>query len=129
MRGTFTKFLWKKFFRWFGEQNKIKNASTFLSENPENRYFFCQTNVFKHEYLRSRAYVFMFVTFITRIIIVIYQIMDYRDTRGYILDPCIQEFWFHEIYAWNYGTLCMYFHGNFFVNSTLYIKRFNNFFR
>ena len=22
-----------------------------------------------------------------------YQIMDYRDTRAYILDPCIQEFW------------------------------------
>ena len=21
-----------------------------------------------------------------------YQIMDYRDTRAYILDPCIQEF-------------------------------------
>ena len=43
---------------------------------------------FKHEYLRSRAY--MFVTFITRR--PFYQIMVYRDTRAYILDPCIQEF-------------------------------------
>ena len=24
--------------------------------------------------------------------------MDYRDTRAYILDPCIQEFCFHEIF-------------------------------
>ena len=35
----------------------------------------------------------MFVTFITRIIRwYFYQIMDYRDTCAYILDPCIQEF-------------------------------------
>ena len=33
----------------------------------------------------------MFVTFIT-IWRPFYQIMDYRDTRAYILDPCIQEF-------------------------------------
>ena len=40
----------------------------------------------------------MFVTFITIITIrgPFYQIMDYRDTRAYILDPCIQEF-FHRI--------------------------------
>ena len=37
----------------------------------------------------------MFVTFITSITIRhFYQIMDYRDTRAYILDPCIQEFWY-----------------------------------
>ena len=50
----------------------------------------------KHEYLQSRAYMYMFVTFIIIIIIIIrvpfYQIMDYRDTRAFILDPCIQEF-------------------------------------
>ena len=34
----------------------------------------------------------MFVTFITIITfrIPFYQIMEYRDTRAYILDPCIQ---------------------------------------
>ena len=39
----------------------------------------------------------MFVTFITIIITIrgpFYQITDYRNTRVYILDPCIQEFWF-----------------------------------
>ena len=34
----------------------------------------------------------MFVTFIITIRVPFYQIMDYRDTRAYILDPCIQEF-------------------------------------
>ena len=35
----------------------------------------------------------MFVTFITITIpLPFYQIMDYRDTRAYILDPRIQEF-------------------------------------
>ena len=35
----------------------------------------------------------MFVTFINIIVMIpFYQIMDYRDTRAYILDPCIQEF-------------------------------------
>ena len=38
---------------------------------------------------------YMFVTFIIIIIEVpLYQIMDYRDARAYILDPCIQEFSF-----------------------------------
>ena len=40
----------------------------------------------------------MFVTFITILIRwYFYQIMDYRDTRAYILDPCIQEFLFEMI--------------------------------
>ena len=34
----------------------------------------------------------MFVTFIITIRVPFYQIMDFRDTRAYILDPCIQEF-------------------------------------
>ena len=48
----------------------------------------------KHKYLR-----YMFVTFITIITfrIPFYQIMEYRDTRAYILDPCIQEFWSHKV--------------------------------
>ena len=43
----------------------------------------------------------MFVTFIIIIRLPFYQIMDYRDTRAYILDPCIQEFFisiFRQLY-------------------------------
>ena len=47
---------------------------------------------FKHEYLRSRAYMYMFVIFIIIIRVPFYQIMDYRDTRANIFDPCIQVF-------------------------------------
>ena len=39
----------------------------------------------------------MFVTFIIILRWYFSQIMDYRDTRAYILDPCIQEFLYVEI--------------------------------
>ena len=49
------------------------------------------TLTIKHEYLRSRAYKCLSLSspsssgdF--------WKIIDYRDTRAYILDPCIQEF-------------------------------------
>ena len=43
----------------------------------------------------------MFVTFITSIIRwYFYQIMDYRDTRTYILESCIQEFCFCDVMHW-----------------------------
>ena len=57
----------------------------------------------KHEYLQSRACLYMFVTFITVIIIPFYQIMDYRDTRAYILDPCIQEFYLFGLAICTFG--------------------------
>ena len=47
---------------------------------------------FKHEYLRSRAYMYMFVTFITIRLSELLKLCNYRDTRAYILDPRIQEF-------------------------------------
>ena len=41
---------------------------------------------------------YMFVTFIIIIEVPFYQIIDYREARAYILDPCIQEFLSKGIY-------------------------------
>ena len=57
--------------------------------------------VIKHEYLRSRAYICLSLSsssYLLKIYAFLsYQIMDYRDTRAYILDPCIQEFFNNKL--------------------------------
>ena len=62
----------------------------------------CKRIFFKHEYLRSRAYICLSLSSpppssssgdISSQSMFFCQIMDYRDTHAYILDPCIQEFY------------------------------------
>jgi len=65
----------------------------------------------------------MFVTFFT-IRIPFYQIMDYRDTRAYILDPCIQEFCQKRVRVNFRSVISALFYGKFTLALTYFGKKF-----